>query len=155
MKASTLPPMLAKATEPATSPRSVDAQGGAADQVGLRTVNGPEEVLDTLRQFLEIGQLPAARRLLAAAVDRYPEYAEIQKARRILDQREATPNPMVEPTTSDEIEWLQSPPESARGKWVALIGRQVVGMAHSARELKKILQSKDLPQKPLIHHIAP
>ncbi len=114
-----------------------------------------DEILDTVRELLAIGRLPTARMLVERALLRFPDHAELSRISRFLDLREAQSNPLVEPSTSDEIDWLTDPPESARGRWVALIGRQVVAMADSARELKETLRSLDLAQRPLVHRVAP
>lgn len=114
-----------------------------------------DEVLGAIRELLAIGRLTTARRLVERELGRFPDHAELGKLRRLLDLRKAKPSPLVEPSTSDEIEWLNDPPESARGHWVALIGREVVAMADSFRELKEALRSRDLAQEPLIHRVAP
>ena len=114
-----------------------------------------EEVLETIRELLAIGRLKTARGLVERALRRFPDHPELGRLSGFLAVREAKSNPLVEPSTSDEIEWLSDPPENARGRWVALIGRQVVAMADSARELKKTLRSLDLARSPLVHRVAP
>ena len=115
----------------------------------------PEEVVETVGELLSIGRLKSAKRLVERALARFPDHAELGKLGRFLDLRKAQPNPSAEPSTDDEIAWLTDPPDSARGRWVALLGRQVVAMADSVRELKAALRSLDSKQKPLVHRVAP
>ncbi|MCP4654325.1 MAG: hypothetical protein GY856_02785 [bacterium] len=95
-----------------------------------------------------------ACRLTAEAARRFPEHAEIRKANRILNEWNVTSSPQVEPSTSEEIEWVKNPPVDVHGKWVALIGSQLVGIADTATELMELIRSRNLPQKPLVHHFA-
>ena len=114
----------------------------------------PEAVLERLRQLVAEGQLTAVRQLAVDAARRFPDHDEIQLARRIFSEAEATPNPFVQPTTAAEIEWLNDPPEETRGKWVALVGSELVGLAETLADLVKQLEEKDLQQLPLVQQIA-
>jgi len=114
----------------------------------------PEDVFGLLRQLIETDQVEKARRLATEAAQRFPGSEEIHLAESILSEARTTPNPYVQPTATAEIEWLRSPPAGARGKWVALIGNEVVGMADSLEELKRSLETKKLDQYPVVQHIA-
>lgn len=115
---------------------------------------GPGAVLGRLREFVEAGQLNAARRLTEEASRRFPDHDEIQRARHILRAAEATPNPFAQPTTAAEIEWLDNPPAEARGNWVALVGSELVGMAETLAELMNQLKTKNLQRLPLVQRLA-
>ncbi len=114
-----------------------------------------DEILEAVHELIGIGRLKTARGLVESALQRFPDQPELGRLSRFLALREARSNLLVEPSTGQEVDWLTDPPESARGRWVALIGRQVVAMADSARELKKALGSLDLEQNPLVHRVAP
>lgn len=114
-----------------------------------------EGVLELLRQLIAKDQVTAARRLLDDAGRRFPDDAGIRLARRVLAEGTATSSPFVQPTATAEVEWLNEPPEEVRGKWVALIGSQLLGMADSADELMASLRSKNLQQLPVVQYIAP
>jgi hypothetical protein len=132
----------------------VPIPGQTSGAVAVADDDRSDDVVARVRELLAIGRLKTAKGLVERALRRFPDHAELGKLSRFLDQRGATPNTTVESTTDDEIDWLANPPENARGRWVALIGRQVVAMADSIRELKQALQSLDLPQAPLVHHIV-
>ena len=58
-----------------------------------------------------------------------------------------------EPSREEEFEWLRNPPESVRGKWVALLGNEMIDAAETLVELEGSLCSKDLPKPALVHYI--
>lgn len=148
MKTDSSVSMQMKAPTHGESPRGLaDLNPGSGSQ--------PQEIVEAVGELLSIGRLTLARRLVERALERSPDHAELNRLNRFLDLSEAKPNPTVEPSTEDEIAWLSDPPDSARGRWVALVGRQVVAMTDSIRELKVALRSLDLNQKPLIHRVAP
>ncbi len=89
-----------------------------------------------------------AKRLTAAAVARYPRHSEIQSTHRFLNESRSYKKPASGRSLRAELEWLQDPPQEYRGKWVALIGREVVGAAKTAKELLASLPS-DLEPTPL------
>ncbi len=115
----------------------------------------PEGVFERLRQLLEEGQIGEARRLTAEAVHRFPQHPRIRLAKRVLNDGRATANPWIQDTAAAEIAWLDDPPAVARGKWVALIGGELVGMADSAEELVDSLAAKNLSQLPVVQYVAP
>lgn len=142
-------------TDSTAGRRTSAGRSDTAPSLDLDSDSPADEILQTVRELLAIGRLTTARGLVARGLRRFPDHAELSKLSSFLDLREAQSNPLVEPSTSDEIDWLTDPPESARGRWVALIGRQVVAVADSARELKEALRSLDLAQRPLVHRVAP
>ncbi len=113
----------------------------------------PKAVLDEIRRLIT-DHLIAARRLAARAASRFPDHRGITNANRILNEGEATVGSGEnEPIREEEYEWLRHPPESARGKWVALLGSELVGMARSLAELIELLRSKNLERQALVHRI--
>ena len=108
-----------------------------------------------LRSLIEKDQITQARTLALEAARRFPDDDKIRLAKRILAGGKAAPNPYAQPTATAEIEWLKNPPEETRGKWVALIGSALVGMADSAEELRQSLKTKKFDQFPLVQYVAP
>jgi hypothetical protein len=80
--------------------------------------------------------------------------AYLQAAKRILD---SGGNPTLRPArgagTSQELDWLRDPPQWARGKWVALAGREAVASAETLPDLVERLDSMELPKEPLVHRV--
>ncbi len=144
-------PMQAKS---ATAVGSGVARSSRAAVTKLAATAVPEDVLDLLRQLVAEDQIGAARRLLIEADRRFPNDSKIQLARQVLAEGEPSPNTFVQPTVSAEIEWLRQPPQEARGKWIALIGSELVGMADTAEELMAALRSEHFEQLPVVQYIA-
>ncbi len=115
----------------------------------------PEDVFALLRSLIETDQINRARRLTREAAERFPGNDKIRLAKRILADAKATPNRYAQPTATAEIEWLANPPEEARGKWVALIGSDLVGTADSADELRRSLRGRSFEHYPVVQHLAP
>ena len=93
----------------------------------------PDEVMDQIRALIS-ECYPRAQRLASEAAVLFPDSDEIASADRVLNSPTGpvgTAPP--EPSTDEEIEWLRDPPESLRGKWVALSGREVLAVADYAR----------------------
>ncbi len=149
----TPPPMLAKAAEPVAG-RTPSRSPQAPSQL-LPAEARPEDVLERLHELIENDQIGTARQLVAEAAHRFPQHGRIRLAKRILNDGKAIPDPYVQPTVAAESDWLDNPPQEARGKWVALIGSELVGMADSVEGLMKSLASKNLELIPLVHHVAP
>ncbi len=149
-------PILAKASE------STDA-GAASVRPGPRRRGDPsppravdpDSAVDTILRLLGEERYRTARRLAAETIERFPDHPRVRNAWAIFDHRgKARVAPGApEPSTAEEFEWLSNPPDWARGKWVALIGRQAVATADTLAELTAILRSKKLPQRPLVHRI--
>lgn len=114
----------------------------------------PERIFERLHQFIERGQTGDARRLAAEAARRFPEHPRLQLAKRTLEEGKATANPWSQETASAESAWLDDPPEEARGRWVALIGGELVGIGDSAEEVIATVTSKQLEQLPVVQYIA-
>ncbi len=115
----------------------------------------PDSTVKQILTLISDGQLLSARRIAVEAAVRFPDHAKLRTARRMLA---GGGNPSLssrgpEPSTDEEFSWLRSPPEWARGKWVALIGREAVASADTLVELVESLKSMDLPRRPLVHRI--
>ncbi len=146
----TPPPMQAKQAETSGSGISLPKSQARILSPKARS----EDVFERLAQLIADGRIGAARRLIAEAVCCFPNHDRIRLAERVLNGGKATPDPYAQPTAAAESEWLDNPPDDARGKWVALIGSELVGIADSADALMQSLATKKLKRIPLVHHLA-
>jgi len=113
----------------------------------------PEAVLDQIRSLLT-DDFFAARELALAAAARFPQHEGIQNASRILNDGKSTVSKRgPRPSHRRDFEWLRNPPESVRGKWVALVGGKLVDSAKTLAELADSLRSHKFPTTPLVHRI--
>ena len=145
-------------------PESMQAKAGPAGSSAATKPSGrktsprsdprPEDVFARLHRLIAAGKVGAARRLVVEAARRFPRHPRIRLAKRILSDGKATANPWSQETAAAEIAWLDDPPAEARGKWVALIGAELIGMADSAEALVESLAGKKLNQLPVVQYVA-
>lgn len=136
--------------------RSAEPSGGSAGR-GKATLlprdAQPEAIMARIRALIT-DYYPEARRLAAEAAARFPDHDEIRSAHYVLNSPAGpvgTAPP--EPPTDEEFEWLRNPPESVRGKWVALSGREMVATADKLVDLVKTLRSQNPRKRALVHRI--
>ena len=106
-----------------------------------------------VRRLLRDGEIYDARELAAEAVREHPDHPDLLRIHQVLNVGRSERRPATGRSTREDLEWLRDPPDEYRGKWVALIGREVVGAAASLKELVAGLPS-DLEQTPLAVQIA-
>ena len=155
-------PMSARPSEPASSAESgrPGSDFSAAVSPPPRLAEAarsqqaePESVLEDLRAHLAEGRFRTAQRLAKEGAARFPEHAPIRQMNRGLNEWTATTRPTDEPDRSEEFEWLRDPPEAARGKWVALVGSEMVASADTLVAVMESVESMNLSTIPLVHRI--
>jgi hypothetical protein len=120
----------------------------------LRTSEaGPEALLVELRSLVT-DHYPEAQKLAARAAALFPHHDGVRSAHRVLNSPTGPAGKApAEPATDEEIDWLQHPPESVRGKWVALSGSELVATAEKLADLVKALRARNFNQRALLHHV--
>ncbi len=116
----------------------------------------PNAVVDEILALLSAERYRTARRLAAAALERFPEHVRVERAWSIFERRgkaRAVRSRLEPKSREEEFRWLSNPPASARGKWVALLGSEVVGMSESLVELTEKIRPMNLPHSALVHYI--
>lgn len=112
-----------------------------------------DHFLEEIRQQTRAGRIRTAQRLVREAVARYPEDPELQKAHGVLVGRRAKSRPGTGRHLREEYAWLRNPPAEYRGRWVALIGAEVIAAADTLEQLRALLSSHVGPT-PLAAQIA-
>ncbi len=112
-----------------------------------------EALLAKARQLLRDGEVYKASRLAAESAAGHPDHEGLRRIHELLNVGRSYRRPATGDDVREEIEWLRDPPEEYRGKWVAVIGRKVVGSAESLKELVADLPA-DLEQTPLAVEVA-
>ncbi len=72
---------------------------------------------------------------------------------RALNKRVASTSPAGDHSRKEEFAWLRNPPESARGRLVALIDGEMVASAQTMSELTAALKAMNLSKMPLVHRV--
>lgn len=113
----------------------------------------PEDILDQIRALVTDNPL-VARRMAVEAAAQFPNHEGLRTAHRVLNVGKASVNSGgTEPSTTEEFDWLRRAPESVRGKWVALVGQELVGMADTLTELTDALRAKRFDKPALVHRV--
>ncbi len=110
--------------------------------------------LEEIRELLRDGEVHEARRLATEAMTAHPDHPELRRVHELLNVGRSRKRPATGRSIREELEPLRDPPDEYRGKWVAMVGREIVGVADSLKELLAGLPS-DLEQTPLAVQIAP
>jgi hypothetical protein len=108
----------------------------------------PLSVEDEVRVLLEEGRISDAKKLVEAAGDQLPEsLREIFAPPRFrwVDERDVDRTP--------EYNWLNANWSAYAGKWVALVGADLVGCEDELEDLLAKLRQRKYERKPLIHHL--
>ncbi|HEX3131275.1 MAG TPA: hypothetical protein VH394_28320 [Thermoanaerobaculia bacterium] len=109
----------------------------------------PLSVEDEVRALLEEGRISDAKKLVEAAGDQLPEsLREIFAPPRIrrVGERGVDRTP--------EFNWLKANGPAYAGKWVALVGDDLVGCEDVLEELLAKLDQRKFDRRPLLHHLV-
>lgn len=107
-------------------------------------------ILAVIHELVQREQLSAARKLLLAIA---PEQVD-QSVRRFMT---AIQKPIVQSRRparqglSTEMAWLKQHASEFRGKWVALLGADLIDADDQLQDLMERLSLKNLPRRPFIH----
>jgi hypothetical protein len=109
----------------------------------------PASIEDEVRSLLEEGKISEARRLVEIVGDELPQsLREIfapPQIRRV-DERGVDRTP--------EFNWLKANGPAYAGKWVALVGDDLVGCDDVLEELLAKLDQCQFDRRPLLHHLV-
>ena len=119
--------------------------------VPLRSGDDRSDIQEQIRSLLREGQIFEARELLESAGDRVPADSTLRKVlapARIIGKSSST-----DVDRSAEFHWLKTRSAAYQGKWVALVGENLVASSDTLKELRDQLTRLPLEQRPLIHHL--
>lgn len=109
----------------------------------------PASIEDEVRSLLAGGRISEARKLVEIAGEELPEsLREIFAPPRIrrVDERGVDRTP--------EFNWLKTNGPAYAGKWVALVGDDLVGCEDVLEELLAKLDQREFERRPLLHHLV-
>lgn len=102
-----------------------------------------------IRAMLEQGRIREAQSLYEFAKDRVQD----PKIHEALSPPRVKPSSKMDVDRSAEFRWLNLNSVRFRGRWVALLGDQLVASADTLKELLAGLKGLRLEGKPLVHHV--
>ena len=110
------------------------------------------DIEQQIRDLLAEGQIWQAQQLLKSAGDDAPvdpKLREVLGPARVLGR-----SPARGYDRSAEFRWLKTHWEEYEGKWVALVGEDLVASTDTLKELLARLTDLRLEREPLIHHLV-
>jgi hypothetical protein len=108
------------------------------------------DIEQQLRLLVEEGQIREAQELLKSAGDRVPADS---KMREILGPSRVRKSAVKGVDRSAEFHWLKTKGAEHPGKWVALVGENLVASSDTLKELLAQLAELRLGREALIHHL--
>jgi len=106
--------------------------------------------VDRIRALLKLGLIRDAQILLEVAGDSVPQDSKIRKA---LAPPRVRRVPRNDSDRSSEFHWLATKSLPYRGKWVALVGDELVAQTDTLKELLASVETLALSGPPLVHHL--
>lgn len=120
--------------------------------VPLRSRGDGPDVQEQIRSLLQEGQISDARELLDSVGDRIPADSTLRKV--LAPARILGKSSLRDVDRGAEFQWIKTQSEAYQGKWVALVGENLVASSDSLRDLRAQLAKLRLEQRPLIHHLT-
>lgn len=115
----------------------------------------PETFLEEIRRIFESGTLRGAREVAERGLELFPDHPELRRLHHALKPSRArtVPGYKLPPDRRDTFEWIleDGNREKYQGQWVAVLGTEVIAASPDLEEVRKALQSRDLPYLPLLH----
>jgi hypothetical protein len=90
----------------------------------------------------------------AEGIARYPTHSDLQRLAQVLAPPKVVDSSLKgykEPDRSREFAWLREQAHAYRGKWVAVLGDQLVATADTLGDLLQQVQQARLTEHPLVH----
>lgn len=106
-----------------------------------------------IRGMLDRDQVAAARALLSVALTELPSAPELLQTARVLAVPKSARRSVRDVERTTEYSWLTSHAAAYRGKWVAVVGNELIASAGSLKELLRSLKSSGRENQALIHRV--
>jgi|SRR6185436_4011978 len=116
----------------------------------LRHTEDPPDVEQKIRSLLAEGQIWEAQELLKSVGEDVPVDP---KLREVLSPPRVRESDLKDFDRSAEFHWLKTNWEAYRGKWVALLGEELLASSDTLEELRARLAELNPKRRPLVHHL--
>jgi hypothetical protein len=115
-----------------------------------RSTEDRTDIERQIRDLLAEGQIWEAQELLKSAGDRVPAESNLRK---VLGPARVRESDIMDFDRSAEFHWLKTKAENYPGKWVALLGEDLLASSDTLKELLDRLAEIQPERRPLIHHL--
>ncbi len=113
-----------------------------------------EKLALSIRALLDQQQLQKARRTAALAAEDHPDHPWLVQANRVLNPKRMVARPAKGRGRAREFAWLRQNAEAHRGRWVALLGDDLIASTETFQEVQRALRERELDGPPLVHYLA-
>jgi hypothetical protein len=114
---------------------------------------GPTLALERAKNFLSDGCIIDARQVLQEALLRWPKDQGLLRLQRVISPGRVVAKEKQYKDRRSEISWIAENRQTYKGKWVALMGDQLIAMADDLKTLLDDLRERQLEEAPLIHRL--
>jgi hypothetical protein len=120
----------------------------------LTTAPGLAFELMYVKYLLGEGRVTMAREILQRLLPHYPADEKLLNLYNAISPGKVVRTNMHYSDRTLEMEWIRLHGSIYRGKWVALLGADVIGIGDDLKSVLRIVQEKQPLAAPLIHHLA-
>ncbi|HEX9730694.1 MAG TPA: DUF5678 domain-containing protein [Thermoanaerobaculia bacterium] len=113
-----------------------------------------EEMAVSIRTFLDQQQLSKARQTAASAAKDHPDHPWLVQADRVLNPDRIVTRPARGKGRTREFTWLRRNADAYRGRWVALLGDELITSAETFQDVQRAVRERTLDSPPLVHYVA-
>jgi hypothetical protein len=110
--------------------------------------------VERIQDFLEEGNLLAARALVNEALEKGADEEGLTLLREILTPPRVTRSQETGAGRASELRWLEANWTAYRGEWVALEGERLLAHSPDLDKVVAVLREARLRRSPLLHHIS-
>jgi len=118
-----------------------------------RDLISASDFMEAVRGLLVSEEATEAKRTAARGARLFPEHPGLAQANRVLNPSQVTSRPATAPDRSREFAWLRRYGREHRGRWVALVGDQLLASGGELEDVLSAVRSRNLRTRPLVHHI--
>ncbi len=114
----------------------------------------PAVDLNRIRALLSEGLLRDARTVVAEALRRFPNNEALYALSKLTAPSKAIRSAVRFPRREEELRWLDEHRELYKGRWVALLGNELIASADTMKQLLDAVAAKNIEGSPLIHKVV-
>lgn len=114
----------------------------------------PAVDLNRVRALLSEGLLRDARAVVAETLRRFPNNEALYALSKLTAPSKATRSAVRFPRREEELRWLDEHRDQYKGRWVALLGNELIASADTMKQLLDAVAAKNIEGSPLIHKVV-
>jgi hypothetical protein len=119
-----------------------------------RPIEETRSYTERIRELLEQDRVQGARNLLAEAIERGAQEADLPVLQRVLAPAKFLGlSDELDPDRTPEMNWLADHRKEYRGQWIALAEDRLIAHSEDIREVDSAVKSMTLNRRPLLLYV--